>query len=55
MGARLQVHGILKRRWTGECADESEIKEALQAVVSEGEMNHVFLVDQLIYCEEQQM
>jgi len=47
-----QVHEILRRRWSGECADEDEIKASLQAIVPASRMNAVFLVDQLIFCEE---
>ena len=49
-----QVHAILRRRWSGECADESEIKRSLEAIVTPANMNAVFLVDQLIFCEEHQ-
>jgi len=48
-----QVHAILRRRWVGECdTDEGEIKAALEAIVPPSRMNAVFLVDQLIFCEE---
>jgi uncharacterized protein YjiS (DUF1127 family) len=48
-----QVHAILRQRWVGECADEGEIKAALEAIVPAESLNAVgLLVDQLIFCEE---
>ena len=48
-----EVHAILRRRWVGECdTDEGEIQAALEAIVPPSRMNAVFLVDQLIFCEE---